>query len=112
MSTNSATDIMLFTITSGNVYAVGGNLFASNVAGAAISAPAGHGVFAVVTDTDGATSQIIATGAGAYFGFSSTVPIASVAFRVALLDGSPQTTATWSTVDNFVMGTTPIIGSE
>ena len=79
--------------TSGNVLAVGGNFFETDVADAFVSATV------TLTLNDGTTTTYTPTSESTYRGFTSTTPITSLTFT------APADT-NYATLDNLTVGTT------
>jgi hypothetical protein len=85
---------LTFTFTSGNVTAVGGQFFIANISD--VFQP----VSVTLTLNDGTTVSYLPPGvAGAFRGFTSTVPIASLT-----MSAPPLTGQFYNSVDNLVVG--------
>lgn len=93
ISTDFATDAIQITFTSGNVTAVGGNMWATDVNFNAITANM------VVSLSDGTTVNFTASNANAFRGFTSTQTITSLT-----IDALDTGTNAWSTLDNLYVG--------
>lgn len=93
LSVNTATDALLIDFTSGNVTAVGGEFFASDISFGLIPADV------IVSLNDGTTVNFNGTG---FAGFTSSVGINSI-----LIDASDATLGVpaWPTVDRLIVGT-------
>jgi hypothetical protein len=100
VSLNVATDTILITFTSGNVTALGGNIFASDINGSATT-----GDIAVVL-SDGTnlivSSPTVPASPGPFRGFISDTPITSL----SLTGGDTPTR--WATLDNLYVGTSSV----
>ena len=95
LSTNNSGDSILFTFTSGNVTAVGGNFFATDITGT----PSGSSV--VLTLNDGTTHTLLTSSATSFVGFTSLLPILSMSF-----DAPDVASVQWSTANNLIVGQT------
>jgi hypothetical protein len=84
---------LVFTFTTGNVTAVGGNFFLTNLTDNFVSSPI------TVTLNDGTTTTYTPTGVDTFLGFTSTVAITSLTLSVTNI-------ATYNSVDNLIVGTT------
>lgn len=100
LSTNGATDSVVFSGFSSGVNGIGGNFFGSNIAGAF---QAGN-VTLVATDSTGATSTQTITGAttSSFLGFISTGSIATLTLTAVQ---PSATTFLWGTTDNLTLAT-------
>lgn len=101
LSTNTATDAMLFNGFSGGPRGVGGLIFGSNIAGAF---QAGVSIQIDATRSGGAAFSQILTGltTTSFFGLVATSDITS--FTVTAVQGQ---TPVWGTVNNFVLANGP-----
>jgi len=99
LSTNTATDAMVFDTFTSGVRGIGGNFFGSNVVGAFQSG----NMTISATNAGGTTTQIITLATTASFlGFVSTGG-AITSFSVASVQPAGGTAFLWPTVDNFVL---------
>ncbi len=96
ISTNNATDGILVTFTSGNVTAVGGNFWATDI----LVFPTGTDV--TITLSDGTSESFVSTGPSDFRGFTSDIAIDSI-----FIDAIDDVTGTpyWATMDNLIVGT-------
>jgi hypothetical protein len=94
VSTNNATDSILVSFTSGNVTAVGGNFWATNISVQPVAAQV------AVTLSDGQTVTFNSTSAADFRGFTSGVTITSL--TIDAID--PISGPAWSTLDNLTVG--------
>jgi hypothetical protein len=103
LSTNTATDTITVNALPASVRGIGGNFFASNIAGAFLAGD----VTIAVTDAGGTTTQTI-TGAttSSFLGFVSDGSITSLTIS-AVQTASPV----WPTVDNLTMGVTAAVAA-
>jgi hypothetical protein len=104
LSTNLATDSVLFNGFSPSVNAIGGNFFGSDINGLFLAG----GVTLVATDSLGATSTQTITGAtvGSFLGFVSTGNITGLTLS-AVQGAAPL----WPTVDNLTLARRPAVGA-
>lgn len=106
LSTNTAQDTIFFSDFSGGVGALGGNFFASNIAGAFTSGD----ITVTATDADGAVSRTLTVATlDSFLGFvSSTGWLTSASLSaVQPVDGG----FIWPTVDNLVLAAVPEPGT-
>lgn len=97
ISTDSALDYIVITFTSGNVTAVGGNFFSSDINFNAFAADV------TVALSDGQTVTFASSSASDFRGFTSNVSITSLTIDAA--DGDPiNGPFVWSTLDNLYVG--------
>ncbi|MHA7811853.1 MAG: PEP-CTERM sorting domain-containing protein [Phycisphaerales bacterium] len=102
VSTDSAVDSILVTFTSGNVTAVGGNFWATDI----LVFPTGTDV--TITLSDGTVESFTSTGPSDFRGFTSNVAIDSIMIdAVDGFDGTPY----WATMDNLTVGAVPAPGA-
>jgi hypothetical protein len=92
LSTNAAANAIVLTFTSGNVTAVGGNFWATDIDFNPISAD----VHIVLSDNT--TVVFSASGPNEFRGFTSPMPLTSLSVSVPFSAG-------WPTLDNIVTGT-------
>lgn len=96
LSTNTATDSIIFDSFTGGVTAVGGNFFGSNIAG---QFQLGD-VLVTAVDSSGSVSQtIVGAQVGSFLGFVSNGALTSVTISAVQPAGGPL----WPTVDNLVL---------
>lgn len=95
VSTDSALDALVITFTSGNVRAVGGLMFATDISFNPIPADM------TITLSDGTVANYVSTGAD-FRGFVSDVNITSLT-----IDASDIPANAWSTLDYLYVGTIP-----
>lgn len=93
VSTDSALDAIVITFTSGNVTAVGGNMWGTDINFSAIPADM------TITLSDGTVETYTSTSATAFRGFTSDMLITSV-----VIDASDLPANAWSTLDNLYVG--------
>jgi hypothetical protein len=93
VSTNVASDAILVTFTSGNVTAVGGNFWSSDIWVEPLQATV------VITLSDGTVIDFESTGASDFRGFTSDTLITSI--QIDAVDGFD---VAWSTMDNLYVG--------
>lgn len=93
VSTDSALDGILISFTSGNVTAVGGNFYASDINFLPIVADV------TLTLDDGTVETFSASSAADFRGFTSAVAITSI-----FVDADDSLSNAWSTVDNLTVG--------
>ncbi|WP_296605803.1 hypothetical protein, partial [Nocardioides sp.] len=98
MTTNGSADQIVVTFTSGTVTAVGGNFFASDIAGTPIP---GNEVDLALSD--GTTETFTTTDENDYRGFTTAAPITSITIDAP--NPSDPTDSSWSTMDNLLVGT-------
>lgn len=102
ISTDSALDSILVTFTSGNVQAVGGNFWATDIN----FVPTGTDI--TITLGDGTVETYSSTGPSDFRGFTSAAGIASIEIdAVDGVDGTPY----WAAMDNLTVGTVPAPGA-
>ncbi len=99
VSTDSALDALVITFTSGNVLAVGGVMFATDISFIPVAANM------TVTLSDGTVANYVSTGAN-FRGFTSDVTITSLT-----IDADDSLFNAWSTLDNLRVGTVPAPGT-
>jgi hypothetical protein len=97
LSTNTATDTVTITFSSGNVTAVGGFFFTSDIAGAATAG----GVTVGTNQT--ALQNLLATTPTTFLGFTSPTPFTSLTLSAI------QATTVWPTANDFIVGTVAAI---
>lgn len=95
LSTNSAFDTIMLEFTGAPVTAVGGNLMVTDINGNIISGDV------IITLEDGSQQVLTDQTANSFFGFSTTMPIASVEFTA---DG---TVNSWVQLDHLYVGQIP-----
>ncbi len=96
ISTNNAGDGILVTFTSGNVTAVGGNFWATDI----LVFPTGTDV--TITLSDGTIESFTSSGPSDFRGFTSNVAIDSIFIdAIDSVGGTPY----WATMDNLIVGT-------
>jgi hypothetical protein len=95
LSTNSAFDTITLDFTGAPVTAVGGNLVVTDINGNIISGDV------IITLEDGSQQTLTNQTANDFFGFSTTIPIASVQFTA---DGSVNS---WIQLDHLYVGQIP-----
>ena len=100
VSTDSAVDGILVTFTSGNVTAVGANMWATDIS-----------VFPILADvtvslSDGTTETFSSSSPSDYRGFTSNVVITSL-----FIDADDSLANAWSTLDNLTVGVAPAPGA-
>lgn len=93
VSTNNALDGILVTFTSGNVTAVGGNFWATDINVFPIPATV------TITTSDGQSSSFTSAGPNSFRGFTSNVLITSI-----FIDAADTPANAWSTMDNLYVG--------
>lgn len=101
ISTRQASDALVINFTSNNVYAVGGEFWATGALGQSVWA------YITITLSDGSTVTFDTLGPE-FYGFTSDVVITSMtieAERVLL----PKLLDAWVTMDNFYVGTAAIV---
>ncbi len=104
LSTNTATDTIVFNTFTGGSNGVGGNFFGSDVNGAF---SAGN-ITLVATDSSGSVTQtIIGATTGSFLGFVSTTAITSL----TVTSVQPQAGFLWPTVDNLVFAKRAVISA-
>ncbi len=84
---------VVFTFTSGNVTAVGGNFFQTSINDEFLSSPV------TLTLSNGATTTYTPTSTGTFQGFTTTLAISSITFAAPTQDGI------YPAIDNFTVGT-------
>ena len=94
VSTDSALDGILVTFTSGNVTAVGGNFWSSDISFAPITAEM------TLTLSDGTIEVLTSGGPIDFRGFTSNSVITSI-----FIDADDSIQNAWSTLDNLIVGT-------
>jgi len=98
LSTDTATDVIVFGLFSDGVGALGGNFFGSNQAGAFAQAD----IRVTATDADGTVTQtIVGATASSFLGFVSTTGVLRSATVASIQTGGA--TLLWPTVDNLVL---------
>ena len=96
LSTNTATDTIVFNAFTGGVRAVGGNFFGSDVSGAY----AAGGITITATDASGTVTQTLAAPTqSSFLGFVSTGAMTSV----TVVSIQPLSGFLWPSVDNLVL---------
>tara|TARA_R110002096_G_scaffold344921_4_gene538024 strand:- start:6488 stop:7084 length:597 start_codon:yes stop_codon:yes gene_type:complete len=95
ISTDNALDGILVTFTSGNVTAVGGNMWATDISVFPVNAQV------TVSLSDGTVESFASSSAADYRGFTSGVVITSI-----FIDADDSLANAWSTLDNLTVGTT------
>jgi hypothetical protein len=98
MTTNGSGDQIVVTFTAGSVTAVGGNFFASDIAGTPIP-----GNEVDLSLSDGTTETFTTTDENDYRGFTTAAPITSITIDAP--NPSDPTDSSWSTMDNLLVGT-------
>lgn len=96
LSTNLATDFILFSNFSPSISAIGGNFFGSNIAGAFLS---GNIILEAIDTAGTLSTTLIAPGVSSFFGFVSTTSLVSL--KVTSVQGAAPL---WPTVDNLTLG--------
>ena len=96
LSTNTASDAIIFGDFTGGVFGVGGNFFTSSITGAF----AAGGVVLTATDADGTVSHTISNAStSSFLGFVSTSGVTGMTLA-SIQSGSPV----WPTADNLILG--------
>jgi hypothetical protein len=96
LSTNTATDVILFSNFSSSVFAIGGNFFGSNISGLF----AAGGVQVSATNADGTVvEQILNAQTTSFLGFVGLTSLTSL--QVAAIQ--PTSGFLWPTVDNLIL---------
>jgi hypothetical protein len=94
LSTNTAFDPLVCTMTGSPVTMVGGNFTATDINGNNIPGTT------TITLANGATWSLVNQGAASFFGFQCSIPIASVSFNCATGGGINR----WVQIDHFYIG--------
>ncbi len=100
VSTDSALDMIQINFTSGNVSAVGGNFWATDINFGAIPATVS------INLSDGTSVSFNASSANDFRGFTSNVTITSLT-----IDAADLPVNAWSTLDNLYVGVVPAPGA-
>lgn len=100
VSTDNASDVLQIDFTSGNVSAVGGNFWATDINFNAIAATV------AINLSDGTSVSFNATSANDFRGFTSNVTITSM--TIDAIDGAAFA---WTTMDNLYVGAVPAPGA-
>ncbi len=93
ISLDLAADQIVITFTSGNVTAVGGNLWATDIGFNPLGSPI------IATLNDGSTVTVPVSAANTFIGFTSDTPITSLT-----IDAPDSPATAWPTLDNLVVG--------
>jgi hypothetical protein len=106
ISTNTATDtITIGSFTSGNVSAVGGNFFGTDISGLFNIGD----IQVTATDASGPVTQIISNATlTSFLGFTSNRPLSSISISAV----QPTTGFTWPTVNNLYVGKAGTTGTS
>ena len=109
MSTILADDVMTFTFSDPNIFAVGGFIFGTDGPGEYFAFSGSDFITVIVTDSDGATSTVTLNSATqtTFVGFRSTSPIVSLS-----VDTTYTSTTFYPTLDDLVVAPSVIFPGE